>query len=79
MESNMLLIALTLTLSILYNKVYGVFVIDLYQDLKIFWMKTEIFLGNILVVRKKAVPLHPLSERGEQKRKSSLKDLHRQK
>ena len=43
-------------------------------------MKTEIFLQKVLVVRKKVVPLHPLT-RGrplEALRKSSLIDLHRQ-
>ena len=45
-------------------------------------MKTENFLGKVLVVQKKAVPLHPLSPKNlglRHKRKSSLKDLHRQK
>jgi hypothetical protein len=52
------------------------------QDLNIFLIKTENFPRKVLVVRKKAVPLHPLSLKSwaeAQKRKSSLKDLHRQK
>jgi hypothetical protein len=42
-------------------------------------LKTKIFLGKVLVVRKKVVPLHPLSGKpvSGNKRKSSLKVLHK--
>jgi hypothetical protein len=45
-------------------------------------MKSENFPEKVLAVRKKAVPLHPLSRKKRVRRreeKSSLKDLHRQK
>jgi hypothetical protein len=35
--------------------------------MKINRLKTEIFLQKVLVVQKKAVPLHPLSEKPGQK------------
>ena len=40
--------------------------------------KSKKILGKVLLVRKKFVPLHPLSET-EALGKSSLTDLHRQK
>ena len=52
---------------------------DLHQERWKSCIKTEIFSRKVLVVQKKTVPLHPLSKRGEWLRKSSLKDLHRQK
>ena len=45
-------------------------------------MKNENFSRKVLVVQKKAVPLHPQIRNTTwqaNKRKSSLKDLHRQK
>jgi hypothetical protein len=64
-----------------YNNVYPISCLDISQDLNIFRMKTENFSRKVLVVRKKAVPLHPLSLKSwaEALKKSSLKDLHRQK
>ena len=44
--------------------------------------ENKIFPEKVLVVRKKAVPLHPLSGNNlpeSTEEKSSLKDLHRQK
>ena len=44
--------------------------------------ESEFFLRKVLRVRKFFLPLHPLNEEetsGGTKRKSSLKDLHRQK
>ena len=35
--------------------------LDINQWLKLFCIKTEIFLRKVLVVREKVVPLHPLS------------------
>ena len=43
------------------NNVYGVFCLDVCQVLELFCLKTENFSRKVLVVRKKAVPLHPLS------------------
>ena len=59
-----------------------VFGLDFYQEVEKVHLKTEIFLGKVLVVQKKAVPLHPLSRKKRVRRRkeeSSLKDLHRQK
>ena len=60
------------------NKVYQFFALDIGQERIVFCIKDENFLGKVLAVRKKVVPLHPLS-RNRESRKSSLKDLHRQK
>jgi hypothetical protein len=46
-----------------YNNVYPISSLDISQDLNIFRMKTENFPRKVLVVRKKAVPLHPLSRK----------------
>ena len=37
------------------------FLLDLHQGAKLFSIKSEFFLIKVLVVRKKVVPLHPLS------------------
>ena len=39
------------------------FLLDLHQGAKLFSIKSEFFLIKVLVVRKKVVPLHPLSGR----------------
>ena len=46
---------------------------------EIFSHKIKIFLGKSLLVRKKVVPLHPLSgnDLRASEEKSSLKDLHK--
>jgi hypothetical protein len=46
---------------------------------KLFSHKIKIFLGKSLLVRKKVVPLHPLSgnDLRASEEKSSLKDLHK--
>ena len=44
---------------ILYNKVKGILCIDLNQERIKYALKIEIFLGKVLVVQKKVVPLHP--------------------
>jgi hypothetical protein len=64
--------------SYIYNKVYAAFGLDICQEWRKFCIKGENFLGKVLLVRKKCVPLHPLSET-EALGKSSLTDLHRQK
>ena len=46
---------------IIYNKVYPFFVLDICQEWNGICMKSEIFPEKVLLVRKKAVPLHPLS------------------
>ena len=49
------------------------------SSLEFFLLKTKIFLGKVLVIREKVVPLHPLSGKpvSDNKRKSSLKVLHK--
>ena len=42
----------------MYRLFFG---IDFYQEVEILHSKIEKFFGKVLVVRKKAVPLHPLS------------------
>jgi hypothetical protein len=42
--------------------VYVVFGLDICQEWRKFCMKDEIFSEKVLLVRKKCVPLHPLSE-----------------
>ena len=44
---------------IIYNKVYALLCIDLNQERIKNALKIEIFLGKVLVVQKKVVPLHP--------------------
>ena len=44
---------------ILYNKGVAVFVIDRNQEVHKKYSKIENFSGKVLVVQKKAVPLHP--------------------
>ena len=46
---------------IIYNKVYPFFGLDVSQEWSGICMKSEIFPEKVLLVRKKAVPLHPLS------------------
>ena len=68
-----------LSVSLIYiNKVYAVLRLDICQEWLKFCIKDENFFVKVLAVQKKAVPLHPLS-RNRESRKSSLKDLHRQK
>ena len=53
------------------------FEVDTHQSKIFFSLKTENFLGKVLVVRKIVVPLHPLSGRDlmSMKKKSSLRVL----
>ena len=55
------------------------FEVDTHQSKIFFSLKTENFLGKVLVVRKIVVPLHPLSGRDlmGMKKKSSLRVLHK--
>ena len=55
------------------------FEVDTHQSKIFFSLKTENFLGKVLVVRKIVVPLHPLSGRDlmSMKEKSSLRVLHK--
>ena len=46
---------------IIYNKVYVISKIDLYQESKNNPWKTEKKMHKVLLVRIKVVPLHPLS------------------
>ena len=70
------------SLRIRYNKVIGGFWFDICQEPKKYSAKTKKKTQKVLVVPKKVVPLHPLNRKRScerTKRKSSLKDLHRQK
>ena len=67
---------------IIYNKVNTIFIIDTNQEAKNNRPKIEKKFGKVLLVPKIVVPLHPLNRKRScerTKRKSSLKDLHRQK